>query len=94
MVDGFQREGVGGEAREQRGRAVECLGGHVSGDDVGGRGRREQQRSEAVGEPDEALVGQGAVGPGGWMVGTRPATTLVRSSNWGVLVGIWGKEGG
>ena len=62
-MDGFQREGAGGGAREQRGRAVECLGGHVGGDDVGGRGRWEQQRSEAAGEPDEALVGQGALGP-------------------------------
>ena len=25
---------------------------------------------------------------------TRPATTLVRSSNWGALVGVWGEEGG
>lgn len=36
VVDGFQREGAGGGAREQRGRAVECLGGHAGGDDVGG----------------------------------------------------------
>ena len=36
VVDGFQREGAGGGAWYQRGRAVECLGGHASGDDVGG----------------------------------------------------------
>ena len=36
VVDGFQREGAGGGAWDQRGRAVECLGGHASGDDVGG----------------------------------------------------------
>lgn len=51
-VDGFQREGAGGggpgAARPSR--------------RVSGR-RREQQRSKAAGEPDEALVGQGAVGP-------------------------------
>lgn len=51
-VDGFQREGAGGGGP----------GAAQPSRRVPGR-RREQQRSKAAGEPDEALVGQGAVGP-------------------------------